>query len=243
MALPYFVDWLIESVHLVEITAYSDGDAYTIFETMNDRGLSLTPADMLKGYLLASITDAEDRVHAGKVWKERISALMDLGKDEDADGIKSWLRSQYADTIRERKTGRRPRGLRPHRNRVSSLGPGPRRSAGLGEEQRLCSLYRPGLCLLQSLVRTSPKAAETFTPGLECVYFNAEHNFTLQYPVLLSPLQVTGLRRTRSLQSSGHAAFLDILIHRRIWNWHAIDYSTMQYAMFIIMRDIRGKEH
>ena len=60
-ALPYFVDWLIENVHLVEITAYSDGDAYTIFETMNDRGLSLTPADMLKGYLLANITDADNR--------------------------------------------------------------------------------------------------------------------------------------------------------------------------------------
>ena len=43
--------------NLIEITAYSDGDAYTIFETMNDRGLSLTPADMLKGYLLANITD------------------------------------------------------------------------------------------------------------------------------------------------------------------------------------------
>ncbi|MGB8378770.1 MAG: DUF262 domain-containing protein, partial [Rhodanobacteraceae bacterium] len=37
-ALPYFVDWLVENVHLVEITAYSDGDAYTIFETMNYRG-------------------------------------------------------------------------------------------------------------------------------------------------------------------------------------------------------------
>jgi uncharacterized protein with ParB-like and HNH nuclease domain len=47
-ALPYFTDWLIENVHLVEITAYSDEDAYTIFETMNDRGLSLTPTDMLK---------------------------------------------------------------------------------------------------------------------------------------------------------------------------------------------------
>ena len=58
--LAYFVDWLIESVHFVEITAYSDGDAYTIFETMNDRGLSLTPADMLKGYLLANILDTDD---------------------------------------------------------------------------------------------------------------------------------------------------------------------------------------
>jgi hypothetical protein len=39
-ALPYFVDWLTKNVHLVEITAYSDDVAYTIFETMNDRCLS-----------------------------------------------------------------------------------------------------------------------------------------------------------------------------------------------------------
>jgi len=37
------------------------------------------------------------------------------------------------------------------------------------------------------------------------------------------------------------SAYVDILIHRRIWNFRAIDYSTMQYAMFLVMRDIRGK--
>src|SRR5207248_2266884 len=107
-ALPYFVDWLIENVHLVEITAYSDEDAYTIFETMNDRGLSLAPADMLKGYLLANISDPEIRTRASRVWKARIEALLELGKDEDADGLKSWLRSQYAESIRERKRGATP---------------------------------------------------------------------------------------------------------------------------------------
>ena len=49
------------NVHLVEITTYSDDVAYTIFETMNDRGLSLSPTDMLKGYLLANITDERSR--------------------------------------------------------------------------------------------------------------------------------------------------------------------------------------
>ena len=107
-ALPYFADWLVENVHLVEITAYTDGDAYTIFETMNDRGLSLTPADMLKGYLLANIGDGEKRTDASNVWKRRVQALAELGKDEDADGIKSWLRSQYANSIRERKAGALP---------------------------------------------------------------------------------------------------------------------------------------
>ena len=33
-ALPYFVDWLTLNVVLVEIIAYSDENAYTIFETM-----------------------------------------------------------------------------------------------------------------------------------------------------------------------------------------------------------------
>jgi hypothetical protein len=85
------------------------------------------------------------------------------------------------------------------------------------------------------------RAADTLTPGLERVYFNSEHNFTLQYPVLLSPLRVqdSGEAILRKIRIA--ATFLDILIHRRIWNWRAIDYSAMQYAMFIIMRDIRGK--
>jgi len=34
---------------------------------------------------------------------------------------------------------------------------------------------------------------------------------------------------------------LDILITRRIWNWRAIDYSTMQYAIFLVMGVVRGK--
>ena len=37
------------------------------------------------------------------------------------------------------------------------------------------------------------------------------------------------------------AAYLDILINRRILNWRAIEYSTMQYAMFLVMRDVRGR--
>ncbi|HEX9784142.1 MAG TPA: hypothetical protein VGA56_15600, partial [Opitutaceae bacterium] len=62
-----------------------------------------------------------------------------------------------------------------------------------------------------------------------------------QYPVLLAPLRVeddepTALRKVRIV-----AAWLDILIHRRIWNFRAIDYSTVQYAMFLAMREIRGK--
>ncbi|MFN8669433.1 MAG: DUF262 domain-containing protein [Gemmatimonadaceae bacterium] len=240
-ALPYFVDWLVENVHLVEITAYSDADAYTIFETMNDRGLSLTPADMLKGYLLANITDAEKRTRASRVWKERVQALAELGKDEDADGIKSWLRSQYAESIRERRRGAAPqdfdligtefhRWVRDHED-----------SLGLSSSSEFARFIERDFAFYGRWYERLRRAAETLTPGLECVFYLAQLNYTLQYPVLLAPLRVeddeaTALRKLRVV-----AAYLDILVHRRIWNWRAIDYSTMQYAMFLVMRAIRGK--
>ena len=241
VALPYFADWLMENVHLVEITAYSDSDAYTIFETMNDRGLSLTPADMLKGYLLANITDGERRTRASRVWKERVQALADIGKDEDADGIKSWLRSQYAESIRERKQGASPqdfdligtefhRWVRDHEERL-----------GLAASAEFGRFIERDFAFYSRWYERLRAAAETLTPGLECVYFNAQHNFTLQYPVLLAPLRVEDDEAMSMRKVRVASAYLDILIHRRIWNFRAIDYSTMQYAMFLVMRDIRGK--
>jgi hypothetical protein len=240
-ALPYFVDWLIENVHLIEITAYSDGDAYTIFETMNDRGLSLTPADMMKGYLLANIADGDRRTRASHVWKERVQALVERGKDEDADGIKSWLRSQYADSIRERKSGAEPqdfdligtefhRWVRDHEGRL-----------GLATSLDFARFIERDFAFYSCWYERLRNAGTVLTSGLESVHFNAQHNFTLQYPVLLAPLTVnededTALRKLRVV-----AAWLDILIHRRIWNGRSIDYSTVQYAMFLAMRDIRGK--
>lgn len=240
-ALPYFVDWLIENVHLVQITAYSDDDAYTIFETMNDRGLSLTPTDMLKGYLLANITDTERRNGASRAWRDRIQALQELGKEEDANAIKSWLRSQYAESIRERKRRATPRdfdliGTEFHRwvrDREEYL--------RLRSNEDFARFIERDFAFYGRWYHRLRQAAETLTAGLERVRYNAEHNFTLQYPVMLAPLCVDdtedeALRKLRVV-----AAYVDILINRRIWNWRAIAYSTMQYAMFLVMREIRGK--
>ena len=138
------------------------------------------------------------------VWKERVQALVELGKDEDADGIKSWLRSQYADSIRERKRGAVPQDFDLIGNRISPVGAGPRGTPGSRRERRIRPLHRARLRLLWPLVRNGcGSAAETRTPGLECVHFNAQHNFTLQYPVLLAPLRVDDDEATATAEDSG----------------------------------------
>jgi len=242
VSLPFFADWLIENVHLVEITAYSDADAYTIFETMNDRGLSLTPTDMLKGYLLANITDQDRRISASLSWRERITELQKLGKDEDADAIKSWLRSQYARTIRERKRGAVARDfdligtefhrwVRDHEDALDLEG-----SVAFGR------FIEEEFSFYANWYHRIRLAAESLTDGLETIHYNAQNNFTLQYPALLAPL----LRRDSEAQILCKlrivAGYIDILIARRIWNWKSTSYSAMQYSMFqqVILK-IRGK--
>ncbi len=240
VALPYFADWLIENVYLVEITAYSDADAYTIFETMNDRGLSLTATDMLKGYLLANITDSDLRNHCSRLWRDQIARLKKLSKEEDADAIKAWLRGQHAESIRARERGASARdfdliGTEFHRwvrDKEETLGL--RKSADFARFiQEDFSFYTRWY----ELVR---KASETLTEGLEPVFYNAQNDFTLQYPVLLAPLNRNDGEEAILRKLRITASYLDIVIARRVWNWKATAYSTMQYSMFLVMKSIRG---
>jgi hypothetical protein len=58
--------------------------------------------------------------------------------------------------------------------------------------------------------------------------------------LLLAPLRPDDpedvVRRKLNLVST----FVDILVAWRVWNFRSISYSTMHYAMFLVMRDIRG---
>jgi hypothetical protein len=208
---------------------------------MNDRGLSLTPADMLKGYLLANITNTDDRVRASKIWKDRTASLVDVGKDEDADGIKSWLRSQYAANIRDRKKGAAPEDFDKIGTEFHRWVRDNERRLQLDKSSDFVRFIERDFLFYSQWYERLRKAAITKTEGLESIYFNAEHNFTLQYPVLLAPITIADSEELALRKVKVTAAYLDILINRRIWNWHATDYSTVQYSMFLTMRDVRGK--
>jgi hypothetical protein len=238
--LPFFADWLLENVHLVEITAYSDDDAYTIFETMNDRGLSLTPTDMLKGYLLANIGDTEVRNRASKVWRERVAEFQDWGKEEDSDAIKAWLRSQHSTKIRERKKGAKPEDFDLIGTEFHRWVRDQEETLGLTRSADFARFIETDFDFYARQYLRLRWAGWEIKEGLETVFYNAQNNFTLQYTVLLAPLRPEDTDKEILRKIRVVAAYLDILIARRIWNFRAIDYSTMQYAMFLVMKEIRG---
>lgn len=111
-ALPYFIYWLIGKVLLLEIDTPSEDEAHTIFLTMNDRGLSLNSAEMLKAFVIQQVDEA-DRDAVNKIWQQNISRIKNAFesessgtvKAEDVDFISAWLRAKYAKSIRETKKG------------------------------------------------------------------------------------------------------------------------------------------
>lgn len=239
--LPYFIDWLIENVHLVEITAYSDEDAYTIFETMNDRGLSLTPTEMLKGYLLSNITDAQQKTRVNNHWKRTVDHLVRFGKDEDSDFLKAWLRSQRAKTIRERKKDATPGdfdriGTEFHRWIRDN-----HEDLGLAKPADFVQLIEQEVAFYAREYMKIRGAGTAFTQGLEHIFYNAQNGFTQQYQILLAPLLPSDPEQIVHTKLRMVAIFLDIMLTCRIWNSRSTGYSHMQYGMFLLTKEIRGK--
>ena len=138
--------------------------------------------------------------------------------------------------------GRRARGLRPIGTEFHRWLRGDHERIGLGHQRRL-----PGSSTGTSTSTAASTSASlrprrsARSPGLECV-----HPTT---PSTTSPCSTRCCwRRCRSDDDRSDDRRKFELVGRfarhpapwRIWNFRAIDYSTMQYAMFIVMREIRG---
>lgn len=244
--LPYFIDWLIENVHLVKITAFSDEEAYTIFETMNDRGLSLTPTEMLKGYLLAQLRNVEERNQANQIWRRWIEKLQLLNKEEDADCMKNWIRSQYAQNQRERKRDAAPRdfeliGTQFHRW-IRWHSNDPNKGMNLSGESEFQKFITQEMPFYADLHLDLQRMAQEWTPECEEIFYAARTGFTLQYQAMMAPAVMGDSLDVRRLKARIVAAYIEMLLVRRWWNYKSISRSTMQYNMVLLMMAVRGKE-
>lgn len=52
------------------VTAKNEDDAYTIFETLNARGLSLTSVDLIKNWIFKNYNQTHPNDNAKDIWSE-----------------------------------------------------------------------------------------------------------------------------------------------------------------------------
>ncbi len=212
-ALHIFIWWIIRNVKLIEITAHDDGDAYTIFETMNDRGLSLSPTEMLKGYPLANIESPDGRLEADTLIRKCLGRFAEHIKETEADFFKAWFRSQYAQDIRQGNRDAQPGdfdriGTEYHR-RVRNDEQAP----GLQTSDDFHRFEPRDMRISADLYLKLLDASAARTKGPDSIKYNADAGFTLQHHVILSAISVEDDAGTTSTKP----VYLDRFTYKAIY--------------------------
>lgn len=239
-ALLYFIDWLLERVVLVEVGTNDSDMALAIFETMNDRGLRLTNTDMLKSYLVARVGDDEQISTANDKWRHRIDELNAIEGNADAEFLKTWLRAQHAETIREGKKDAAPQDfdiigtafhkwVRDNDERLGLLTTSNYRDF-LGRDFDVYS--RRYMSLLQA--SREPHAE------LTAVFYNACNRVTLQYLPIMAAIGVGDDDDEFRAKAQLVATYLDLMVVRRMVNYRNNGYSTLRNTVFALAKDLRG---
>lgn len=245
-AFPFFIDWLKYNVIMVEIIAYSDENAYIIFETMNDRGLNLSSSEMLKGFILSRFDHSSKRQKANERWKRAMMDLKAFEKDEEQRFFQSWLRAQYADSIRPGKAGSKNEdfekiGTRFHswvRDNLSKVG----LDSNKGEtfEQFIGNEFQ---FFLKAYIRIL-KAGSAFDPKLEHVYYINHWGIapTLSLPLMLAPLNIDDNDEIVCQKINNVARYIESFVVRRSVNFRNFSASSIRYTMYSLVKEIRGKD-
>lgn len=240
--LPLFIEWLKEKVVFVEILAYSDENAYTIFETMNDRGLNLTPTEMLKGYLLTHLKEPEKIDELNSLWKEKISNLHKYSPQEDLEFIRAWLRSQYAYTIRSGTRGAENEDFEKIGTRFHTWVKDNHKKIGLVNNDSFFFFIKGDFEFYATLYEKIKLAESNLTPNLERLYLTSFWGIasSLSYPLLMSSINKLDDEYTINEKLKSVAAFIDIIIVTRAINYKGNAQSFLRYIIYTLVVDIRN---
>lgn len=237
----HFTYWLMNRVIFSQVITNNDEFAYVIFETMNDRGLSLTQTEMLRSYLLAHIDDAQRNDSMVK-FDKTISDLNDIkvGKQNiDLEFFKLYFRAQMAEGGAQTKDSSSDFQL---------IGKGIHRWVKMNEEKLgLCSsddyvsfidriaYYADVYIKLQKII-----ASRDTKKNLYAVV-NSDYGFTLQPEPILACICYKDDDDTKDMKISIVSKYLTKVLSWFVWKQKSTAQSYLENTIFDLCKQIRNK--
>ena len=249
-ALPFFIYWLKGKVLLLEIDTPSEDEAHTIFLTMNDRGLSLNSAEMLKAYIIQQVDEA-DRNTVNKIWQQNITRIKNafdsqtsgITKAEDVDFISAWLRAKYANSIRETRKGAEDRDFELLGEKFHNwVRMNARTEMNLTKPNQYKELVTIEMSLMTTLYLRIKEYSDKMTPGYEAVFYNAHRDITYQNYLIMAAVRVDDAPSVVDQKIKLVSAFIDIFASTRIFNYKKINWNSNKNLLFRVMRQIRNQD-
>lgn len=249
-ALPFFAYWVIERVLLLEIEAPTVDEANTIFVTMNDRGLSLNSAEMLKAFLLQQVT-ATQRGTVNDSWQKIIAHIKEYSDSEksgivnteDVDFISMWLRGKYARTLRETKKGSRDEDYELLGDKFHEwVRQNAKVKMGLIKSEDFKTFVIVEMEQMSRIYLRTKAYSKKLTHGYEDIFYNANRDLNYQTMLMISAICATDKPDIFERKMKIVAAFVDIFASTRIFNYKKINYNSNKAILFKTMNRIRNTD-
>lgn len=238
----HFAYWLMGNVMFSKVWTDSDELAYVIFETMNDRGLSLTQIEMLRSYLLAKIRP-EDRDQAIHLFDGAVQNLLSVNTSAKSklefEFFKMYLRAQYAEDMSQGKDSssdfvRIGKGFhRWVRDREALLNLTD--SDSFMRFIRRMATYADVFCTYQKLM------AARDTKEYLYLIVNGDYGFTLQPALILAAVNENDSNEIVLEKIQIVSKYLTKVLTWRVWNHWMISQSMMEAPIYNLCKSIRNK--
>ena len=238
-----FTYWLKEKVVFSRVWTNSDEFAYVIFETMNDRGLSLTQVEMLRSYLLANIEESF-RLKAMKNFDEIIRKLMNIKlaskSKAEFEFFKIYFRGHYVDDITQGRNSNSGfvqigkefhRWLRDNSNKL-----------GLKTSNDFINFLNK-ITYFASIYEKIDKIVQSRdTRNYLYLVVNSDYGFTLQPALILASIRYNDSDSVVEEKIKIVSKYLTKLLSWRVWNQNMISQSAMENTIYNLCKKIRNAD-
>ena len=248
-ALPYFIYWLKEKVLLLEIDTPSEDEAHTIFLTMNDRGLSLNSAEMMKAFIIQKTAET-DRENVNNVWRSNISKIKSAADNSssgivnaaDVEFISVWLRAKYAQSLRDSKKGAIDKDFELLGDKFHAwVRTNSKEVMGLERADEFREFVLNEMSKVTDLYLRLKTYEKKLTPGFEAVYYNASRDLNYQTMLIIAAIRNDDDNDTIDKKIKMVAAFVDDFASIRIFNSKRINWNTNKFFLFNLMLAVRNQ--
>jgi len=241
--LPIFIEWLLNNVILVEIKAFNMESAYTIFETMNDRGMSLNPTEILKGYLLSMIEDDIKSDEMNNFWRERIFEIKSiLGIDSDLDFFRNWLRAKYAESRRSSSKGSESEDFELIGTQFHSWVKNNSSRLYLKKSEDYYFFIRSDFDFFSNLYISINSFKTRFDEFFASLYISNFYTIadSLAYPLYLSPISKVDDDEIIDSKIRIVNNFIDVYTVQRTFQGRTITQSSIRNSIYELIKEIRN---
>lgn len=238
---PYFIDYVIEKVEVIDIAVPGEREAHRVFVTMNDRGLRLSPIDLLKGHILSHISSNNDNINCHSKWSEFIKKMRDLSQDEDSQFFKSFFRAKYALTMRGKKKGDADGdfdiiGSAYHRWFSENID-----KIGIKNEDDYKNIVTETFVKYANVYMYIKSGESSMVQESPWLYYNACRKFTLQSMGLMAVVCDEDTDTDWKYKVSLVARLYDLIITSRGIECKETNYDSMREIAFSLTKALRNK--